>query len=114
MIIPAPIAGTVLAKTALEGMMFRPGDPLFSLADLSVVAVIWAIFQFLNIAWPRDFYGNWLNWSIYIVVGSLLVIGAVIYAAMRPRMTTFPTFEVDDPEDDAETRTYLAGEQSAP
>jgi len=29
---------------------------------------VWAVFQFLNIAWPRDFYGNWLNWSIYIAV----------------------------------------------
>ena len=44
-IIPAPIAGTVLAKTALEGMMFRPGDPLFSLADLSVVAVMTDVYE---------------------------------------------------------------------
>lgn len=43
--IPAPIAGTVLAKTALSGMMFRPGDPLFSLADLSVVAVMTDVYE---------------------------------------------------------------------
>lgn len=44
-IIPAPISGTVLAKTALAGMMFRPGDPLFSLADLSVVAVMAEVYE---------------------------------------------------------------------
>ena len=43
--IPAPISGTVLAKTALEGMMFRPGDPLFSLADLSVDAVMAEVYE---------------------------------------------------------------------
>ncbi len=43
--IPAPIAGTVLARTALQGMMFRPGDPLFSLADLSVVAVMTDVYE---------------------------------------------------------------------
>ena len=43
--IPAPIAGTVLAKTALQGMMFRPGDPLFSLADLSAVAVMTDVYE---------------------------------------------------------------------
>lgn len=108
-----PLIGALVIK--LRGQ-WRPGPFSFGgwSTFLSVVAVIWATFQFLNIAWPRDFYGNWLNWSIYIVVGSLLVIGAVIYAAMRPRMTTFPTFEVDDPDDDAETRDYLAGEQSKP
>ena len=44
-IIPAPISGTVLAKTALQGMMFRPGDPLFSLADLSVIAVMAEVYE---------------------------------------------------------------------
>jgi membrane fusion protein, copper/silver efflux system len=44
-IIPAPIAGTVLAKSAVQGMMFRPGDPLFSLADLSVVAVMADVYE---------------------------------------------------------------------
>lgn len=44
-VIPAPIAGTVLAKTAVQGMMFRPGDPLFALADLSVVAVMTEVYE---------------------------------------------------------------------
>lgn len=104
-----PLVGALVIK--LRGQ-WRPGP--FSFGGwslfLSVVAVVWAVFQFLNIAWPRDFYGNWLNWSIYIAVGGLLVVGAVIYGFVRGGMTTFPTFEVDDPEDDAETRDYLASE----
>ena len=44
-IVPAPISGTVLAKTAFAGMMFRPGDTLFSLADLSVVAVMTDVYE---------------------------------------------------------------------
>jgi Cu(I)/Ag(I) efflux system membrane fusion protein len=43
--IPAPISGTVMAKTALQGMMFRPGDALFSLADLSMIAVMAAVYE---------------------------------------------------------------------
>jgi amino acid transporter len=104
-----PLVGALVVK--LRGD-WRPGPFTFGRAStfLSVVALVWAVFQFLNIAWPRDFYGSWLNWSIYIAIGGLFVIGTVIYLAMRGRMTTFPTFEVDDPEDDAETRDYLAAE----
>ncbi|RJF88363.1 efflux RND transporter periplasmic adaptor subunit [Oleomonas cavernae] len=43
--IPAPASGTVLEKAALEGMMFRPGDPLFTIADLSVVTVMIDVFE---------------------------------------------------------------------
>ncbi len=43
--IPAPIGGTVLSKTAIEGMMFRPGDPLFRIADLSTVVVLIDVFE---------------------------------------------------------------------
>ena len=78
---------------------------------VSVVAVIWAVFQFLNIAWPRDFYGNFLNWSIYLALGGLLVIGTVVYLAVRSRITTVAVVEVDDPEDDAATAAYLASEK---
>lgn len=81
---------------------------------LSVVATIWATLQFVNIAWPRDFYPEtpFLNWSVALAVVGLAVIGAAIYLSLRGKITTFPTFEVDDPEDDAQTRAYLAGESA--
>ncbi len=103
------LVGAVVVKATGK---WKPSE--FSLGRWStfvaVVATIWAAFQFLNIAWPRDFYGSWLNWSIYIAIGGLAVIGAVIYASVRRRITIVSTVEVDDPEYDAETAKYLAGE----
>lgn len=79
---------------------------------LAVVATLWATFEFLNIAWPRNVYPDtpYLNWSVALAVLGLAVIGALIYVSVRRGITTFPTFEIDDPEDDVETRRYLAGE----
>lgn len=82
---------------------------------LSVCATVWATFQFLNIAWPRNFYpaSPFLNWSVALAVLGLSVIGTAVYLSVRRRITTFPTFEIDDPEDDAETREYLSHEEAA-
>lgn len=79
---------------------------------VSVVAVLWAAFEFVNIAWPRDAYPDnaILNWSIVVAVLGLTVLGAVIYLTVRQRITTFPSFEVDDPEDDPATQAYLVNE----
>ena len=109
-----PLAGNLLVR--LRGD-WQPGP--FHLGRwsmvISVAAALWATFQFLNIAWPRNFYPDtpFLNWSVALAVVGLAVVGAGIYAARRDAITTFPTFEVDDPEDDAETRDYLAAESSA-
>lgn len=93
---------------------WRPGP--FSLGRWStataVAATVWATFQFLNIAWPRNAYPDtpFLNWSVALAVLGLAVIGTVVYLSVRNRISTFPTFEVDDPEDDPQTRDYLAHE----
>jgi amino acid transporter len=108
-----PLAGNLIVR--LRGG-WQPGP--FSLGRwsmaVSVAAVLWATFQFLNIAWPRNFYPDtpFLNWSVALAVIALALAGAAIYAARRDEITTFPTFEVDDPEDDAETREYLSAESS--
>ena len=82
---------------------------------VSVAAVLWATFQFLNIAWPRNFYPDapFLNWSVSIAVLGLGVVGTAIYLGRRRHITSFPTMEVDDPEDDLETREYLAAESAS-
>jgi amino acid transporter len=79
---------------------------------LAVAAVLWAAFQFLNIAWPRNFYPDspFLNWSVALAVVGLAVIGTVIYFSIRAGITTVPTVEVDDPEYDEATRAYLASD----
>ena len=109
-----PLLGNLVVR--LRGR-WQPGP--FSLGRwgtaVSVVAVVWAMFQFINIAWPRNFYPAtpFLNWSVALAVLGLAVIGAAVYLSVRSRITIFPTFEVDDPEDDAETRDYLATETAA-
>ncbi len=82
---------------------------------LSVLAVVWATFELLNIAWPRDVYPDTplLNWSVALAVLGLAVVGTAIYLGVRGGITTFATFEVDDPEDDDRTREYLAAERGA-
>lgn len=106
-----PLVGALVVK--LTGR-WTPGE--FTLGRwsvfLSVVALVWAAFQFLNIAWPRDVYGSFLNWSVYIAVAGLAVVGAVIYAVVRGRITIVRTVEVDDPEYDTATAEYLASERA--
>jgi amino acid transporter len=67
---------------------------------LSVAAVVWALFQFLNIAWPRDFYPDapYLNWSVALAVAGLAVVGTAIYLSVRSEITTFGGYS-DDSDD---------------
>lgn len=41
----APVGGVVLEKTALQGMRFMPGEPLFKIADLSAIWLIADVFE---------------------------------------------------------------------
>jgi amino acid transporter len=51
---------------------------------VAVIAAVWAVFEFLNIAWPRPFFeAEFLNWSIWIAMGVLGGLGAIIYLALR-------------------------------
>lgn len=55
---------------------------------VSVVAAAWALFQLFNIAWPRHVYPQrWLDWSVWIAVGGLGLVGAVLFAAVRRRIS---------------------------
>jgi len=69
---------------------------------VSVIAVLWATFQFLNIAWPRNFYPDspLLNWSVALAVLGLGIMGTVIYLSLRGQIATVDTSEVDDDEGD--------------
>jgi Cu(I)/Ag(I) efflux system membrane fusion protein len=43
--IPAPTAGTVVEKAAVEGMRFQPGETLFRIVDTSVMWVVAEIYE---------------------------------------------------------------------
>ena len=46
---------------------------------VTVLAVLWAGFAFLNIVWPRYVSESWyINWAFFVAMGAILVLGAVI------------------------------------
>lgn len=54
---------------------------------VALVAVVWAVLQFLNIAWPRvAFEQRYLDWSVWIGIGALLVLGTAILGTVRGRI----------------------------
>ncbi len=91
-----PLVGNLVVR--LRGG-WRPGE--FSLGRggllLSVLALLWALFELVNIAWPRDFYPDQpiLNWSIVLAVLALAVIGGATYASVRGRITTNDVYDAD-------------------
>lgn len=81
---------------------WRPGP--FSLGKatlfLSVVAVVWAAFEFLNIAWPRPVYEEtYLDWSIWIAMAVLGVAGTVIYLSVHKAIPVVTGLEYRMPEE---------------
>lgn len=63
----------------------------FSLGRLTlpvaVVAAVWAALQFINIAWPRaTFDQRYLDWSVWIGVAVLGVVGALVLVSVRARI----------------------------
>jgi hypothetical protein len=69
---------------------------------LSVVAPVWALFELLNIAWPRAVYASgYLDWSFFLVVLVLGVVGAVLYAARSGDMTTVEPTDPDGDDEDS-------------
>ena len=64
---------------------------------VSVLAVVWASFEFLNISWPRPVNADrYLDWSVWIAVVVLGIIGALIYASIRSRVVDASV--IDDEE----------------
>ncbi|GAB3220544.1 APC family permease [Mycolicibacterium hippocampi] len=97
-----PLVGflVVLLRRAWTPAAFSLGRATLPVA---VVAVVWAVLQFLNIAWPRAaFDQRYLDWSVWIGVVVLGVIGAAILASVRSRITG------TDVVDEAEARDELA------
>jgi amino acid transporter len=78
-----PLAGFVvvlLRGTWKAGVFSLRGATL----PIALIALVWAILQFVNIAWPRAAYPEaYLNWSIVIGIGAIGVIGMAVYPAVK-------------------------------
>lgn len=78
-----PLIGALVVQLRRR---WQPGQFSLGVASLplTLVAVLWATFEFLNISWPRAVYPQaYLNWSVWIGAGFLAVVGAAVYASVR-------------------------------
>lgn len=96
-----PLIGflVVLVRRAWTPANFSLGRATLPVA---VVAVLWAVLQFLNIAWPRAaFEQRYLDWSVWIGIAVLLVLGTAILATVRSRIVEAAVIEDAIVEEDA-------------
>ncbi len=96
-----PLIGALVVQ--LRGT-WRPS--VFSLGAATVpvtaVATVWAVFQFFNIAWPRQVYPQtYLNWSVFITIGVLAVIGGAVYASVRGAIRPASVADAEEATDEA-------------
>lgn len=81
-----PLVGALVVQ--LRGR-WRPSAFSLGRATLpvTVAAVLWAAFEFLNIAWPRHVNdARYLDWSVWIAIVVLGAIGLVVFLGVRRRM----------------------------
>ena len=97
-----PLVGVIVAH--LRGR--APKGP-FSLGawslPIAVVATVWAIFEFLNISWPRAVYPGqrYLDWSVWLAVLILGLIGLAIFMTVRSRILSTAVIDVEESADEA-------------
>jgi len=96
-----PLIGSVVvqARGAWRAGPFSLGS---ATAPVTAVATAWAVLQFINIAWPRDVYPQaYLNWSVFITIGVLALVGGAIYASVRHTITAASVVEDQEAADEA-------------
>jgi amino acid transporter len=95
---------TIVLWAALVARARRRWTPgAFSLGalgmPLTIVAAIWASFQFVNIAWPRTPDAPWyINYAVPLMIVVLLIVGAVVYRVVHQGI--LPPIAVPDDEDE--------------
>jgi hypothetical protein len=78
---------------------------------VALVAVVWAALQFINIAWPRvAFEQRYLDWSVWIGVAVLGVIGALLLATVRSRIIGTDVIDDIEAQDEQADDRALANE----
>lgn len=103
-----PLIGSLVAQ--LTGR-WRAGRFALGAATVPVTAIatVWAVLQFLNIAWPRRVYDqSYLDWSVFIIIGVLAVVGGAVYASVRGAISA-PSVLEDEEAIDVERDARTAG-----
>lgn len=81
-----PLAGFLIV---LVRRRWVPGPFTLGRATLpaALVAVLWCLFEVLNIAWPHPAYENpILNWSVWIGLAGIGLLGIVVFSFVRHRV----------------------------
>lgn len=112
-IVFAPSGGVVMQKTAIDGMRFMAGDPLFQIADLSAVWLIANVFE-QDLAAIREGATTSISVTAYpgeVFTGKV----AFIYPDVDPETRTVKVrIEVPNPEGRLKIDMYATIELSAP
>jgi len=95
-----PLVGALVVQ--LRGT-WRPGPFTLGRGSLlvTILAVVWATFEFLNISWPRAVNAErFLDWSVWIAVAVLGVVGVLIFVSVRSRIVAVELIDEEELEDE--------------
>ena len=95
-----PLVGALVVQ--LRGT-WRPGPFTLGRGSLlvTVLAVVWAAFEFLNISWPRPVNADrYLDWSVWIAVAVLGAVGLAIFGAVRSRILAAKVIDAEELADE--------------
>jgi amino acid transporter len=59
---------------------------------IGVAALVWAVFETVNVAWPREAVSGpdwYLQWAVVLVVALLAVIGWIVFGSVRGRIEPY-------------------------
>ena len=59
---------------------------------VGIAALTWAVFETINVAWPREAVSGpdwYLQWAVVLVVALLAVIGWIVYSSVRDQIVPY-------------------------
>lgn len=65
---------------------------------VSVIAAVWTVFEYINIAWPRAIEVPWYqDWAVFLMTGIVAVLGILAYLPGRKNMRDAESRLEEDP-----------------
>src|SRR3712207_7519880 len=86
-----------------------PRSTLFPYTTLfrSVAASIWAVFEYVNIGWPRAVDVPWYqDWAVFLMTAIVAVIGYLVYLSVRRQVTAAEDRRSEEHTSELQSRQY--------
>lgn len=81
---------------------------------VAVVASVWVVFEYINIAWPRAEGVPWYqDWAVFVMTGIVGALGVLAYLTVRPKVLAAEDRLVADPTSVDWSDTAAKAEDSA-